>query len=64
MLVIERILEIFMAIGALPALLVVVPLEEIFGVDIAGTWFSGAIAFLFGVLISGAFIFGLIEILL
>ena len=63
MIVVWRIIDIFMAIGALPAILIVAPLEELFDIEIAGTWFSGALAFCFGVLISLVFAFGLYKLL-
>lgn len=63
MLVINRILEFLMAVGAFPAMLIVVPLEEIFDEDVAGTWFAGTLAAIFGIAIVAVFVTGIVSLL-
>ncbi len=63
MLVINRILDFLMAVGAFPAIFVVVPLEEIFDKKIAGTWFAGTLAAAFGIAIIAVFIVGIVSLL-
>ena len=59
----QKILGFFMALGGFPAIFVIGILEAVSGKRLGGTFFAGALAFIFGVLVFGIFIYGIYSLI-
>jgi hypothetical protein len=52
-----------MALGGIPAVFVIGILEAVSGKRLGGTFFAGAIAFTFGILLFGIFVYGIYSLI-
>ena len=60
---VQRVLDFFMALGGIPAIVVIAVFEAISGRRLGGTLFAGIMAFVFGIAVFGIFVYGIYSLI-